>query len=226
MRSGDASQIIARAQPPPGHGPSHRVFRRVGESKDRTSDVRVVAATNRDWMQRIEEHAFREDLYYRIAVITVKLPPLRERSTDIPLLADGLLTQINSEFRKQEPGYKDKSLAKDAVAFIRKFSWPGNVRQLQNALTQAAVMTDREAIRKGDLVSALADSRVESEDPLELPLGDGFDIAQHLDSIHRHYIQRALEAAGGVKSRARKLLGVTSDQTFAAQLKRLGVPSD
>lgn len=220
------AKLLRALQPPPGFGPTHRVFRRVGEAKDRTSNVRVVAATNRDLMKRIEAHAFREDLYYRLAVITVKLPPLRDRSTDIPILAEGLLRQINAEFGKQEPGYKHKSLAVDAIAFLRKFTWPGNVRQLQNALTQAAVMTDRDVIRKGDIASAVSESRVVEQDSMERPLGDGFDIAKHLDAIHRHYIVRALEATGGVKSRARKLLGVTSDQTFAAQLKRLGVPAD
>lgn len=160
-------------------------------------------------------------VYYRLAVITVKLPRLSERSTDIPILADGLLKQINTEFRKQEPGYKHKSLSSDAVAFIRKFTWPGNVRQLQNALTQAAVMTDRDVIHKADLAAAVSESPTASSQYMDRPLGDGFNLAEHLDSVHRHYIQLALEASGGVKSKARKLLGIPSDQTFAAQLKRL-----
>lgn len=217
------AKLLRVLQPPPGGGPCQRVFRRVGESKDRTKNVRVVAATNRDLMKRVQQNKFREDLYYRLAVIMVKLPPLRDRSTDIPMIADTLLAQINAEFRKLEPGYKDKTLSKDAVAFIRKFQWPGNVRQLQNALTQAAVMTDRDVIRKGDLDSAISESPAASPDAMGLPLGDGFSISEHLDSIQRHYIQRALEATGGVKSRARKLLGVTSDQTFGAQLKRLKI---
>ncbi|MDX1928824.1 MAG: sigma 54-interacting transcriptional regulator [Pirellulaceae bacterium] len=217
------AKLLRALQSPPGKGPCHRVFRRVGESKDRISDVRVLAATNRDLIKRIQEHAFREDLYYRLAVITIKLPPLCERSTDISLLADELLKQINSEFAIQEPGYKPKSLSDDAQSFIRKFPWPGNVRQLYNALTQAAVMTDRDILRKGDIVAAVPEIPIAPTDVMERPLGDGFNLSEHLDSIHRHYIQRALEASGGIKSKARKLLGVPSDQTFSAQLKRLNL---
>lgn len=219
------AKLLRALQPPPGEGPSSRVFRRVGETKDRRSDVRIIAATNRDLIQRIQEHEFREDLYYRLAVIVLKLPALRERKTDIPFLVDVLLGQINAEFATQEPAYKPKMLSKDAITFVRQFDWPGNVRQLYNVLMQAAVMTDRQTIRKGDLSAGVVDSPAKQANAMELPMGDGFSIEDHLNMIRRHYIHRALEATGGVKSRARKLLGITSDQTFAAQLKRLNVDS-
>ena len=218
------AKLLRALQPLPGEGPCSRAFRRVGDSKDQQSDVRVVAATNRDLVRRIEEHEFREDLYYRLAVITLKLPPLRQRSTDVPLLAKSILSRINEQFRQQEPGYKDKTMAKDAIAFARQHDWPGNVRQLYNTLVQAAVMTDRISIRKSDLAAAVSESpKSQGDNPLDAPLSEGFSIDRQLEEIQRQFIIKALTQAGGVKSRARKLLGVASDQTFAAQLKRLKI---
>lgn len=218
------SKLLRVLQPPAGHGPCQRVFRRVGESNDRTSDVRVIAATNQDLLAAVENHLFREDLYYRLAVITLKLPPLRERKSDIPLLVEAFLRQINSEFRPQEPGYKDKSVSAAANAFVRRYTWPGNVRQLHNVLVQAAIMSAGDTIEAPDLEAALGVAlKAWQIDPLDHPLGDGFDLEAHLQDIQRHYLRRAMDEAGGVKTRAAQLLGIANYQTLDAQLKRLGV---
>jgi len=218
------SKLLRVLQPPPGTGPCHRVFRRTGETADRNSDVRVIAATNQDLLQAVENHRFREDLYYRLAVITLKLPPLRERKSDLPLLVEAFLKQINADFRRQEPGYKDKSISAAANAFVRRYAWPGNVRQLHNVLVQAAVMSAGDTIEPTDLEAALGVA-VEAWqiDPLDHPLGDGFDLEKHLQDIQRHYLRRAMDEAGGVKTRAAQLLGIANYQTLDAQLKRLGV---
>ena len=100
---------LLRVLQPPGQDPCHRVFHRLGDSKPITSNVRIIAATNRDLLQAIAEHRFREDLFYRLAVVTIPLPPLRERREDIPLLVDRLMTGINEQFTRQEPGFVHKT---------------------------------------------------------------------------------------------------------------------
>jgi DNA-binding NtrC family response regulator len=218
------SKLLRVLQPPPGEGPCHRVFRRIGETSDRASDVRVIAATNRDLLQEVGNLRFREDLYYRLAVISLKLPPLRERKSDISMLLEPFLGQINADFRRQEPGYRDKSISAAAIAFVRQYPWPGNVRQLYNALVQAAVMTADESIQPADLQAAVgASPQTDVIDPLDHSLGDGFDLEKHLQDIQRHYLRRAMEESGSVKSKAAQMLGIANYQTLDAQLKRLGV---
>lgn len=215
---------LLRVLQPPDHDPCHRVFYRVGDSKPLTSDVRIIAATNRDLLGAVSEQRFRSDLYYRLAVITIKLPPLRERRQDIPAIVATLMARINQSFERQEPGYRHKQVSRAAMEFVRKYPWPGNVRQLFNTLMQAAVMTDGEVIERSDLADAIAEvPGKETVDLLELPLGEGFSLEEHLEHIQRHYLRRAMEEAGGVKKRAAELLGYRNYQTLAAQLERLNV---
>jgi len=228
--AGDIQAKLLRVlQPPPDAPPCTREFQPLGSTRILRTDVRVVAATNRDLLTMVQDGAFREDLLYRLAVITIKLPPLRERRSDIAILAGTLLANINRDFARQEPGYKHKFLSDPAKSFVTKHDWPGNVRQLYNALLQAAVMSDNDALGADDLQAALAEmpmSRRAQDDPLGLPLGDGFCLAKHLEAIQCHYLQRALREAGGVKSRAARLLGMKNYQTLDAQLKRLRVVWD
>jgi DNA-binding NtrC family response regulator len=213
-----------RVLQPPENDPCRRVFCRVGDSRPLSSDVRVLAATNRDLLDCVARHQFREDLYYRLAVITLKLPPLRERRGDVPLIAARLLERINRNFARQEPGYRPRRLSDAAMEFIRKHPWPGNVRQLGNALTQAAVMADGELIDRGDVEDAIAEvPGVWEADPKEPPLGEGFSLERHLEEVQCRYLRRAMQQAGGVKRRAAELLGYRHYQTLAAQLERLGI---
>ncbi len=225
------AKLLRVLQPPPGTSPCTREFAPVGSVKTQRSDVRVVAATNRDVLAMIREGAFREDLFYRLAVITLKLPPLRERRTDIVAIAERLLGQINAEFARQdvrakEPGYKDKALSASAKAFVVRHKWSGNVRELYNALIQAAVMTDDPEIHDADLSAATVEMPSccdHLQDPAELPLGGDFSLEDHLISIHKSYLHRAMLEAKGVKARAARLLGMKNYQTLDAQLKRLGI---
>jgi DNA-binding NtrC family response regulator len=215
---------LLRVLQPPDNNPCQRVFYRVGDSRPLTSDVRIIAATNRDLLDCVARHQFREDLYYRLGVITIKLPPLRERREDIPLIAARLLERINRDFARQEPGYRPRRLSGSAVEYAKKHPWPGNVRQLCNTLTQAAVMTDEEVIDRRDLADAIAEVPGKPAVELrEIALGDGFSLERHLEEIQRHYLQRAMEEADGVKRRAAELLGYRHYQTLAAQLERLGI---
>lgn len=215
---------LLRVLQPPDDAPCHRTFHRVGDSKPLKSDVRIVAATNQDLLRAVAENRFRADLYYRLAVITVKLPPLRERREDVASIVGSLMERINRNFERQEPGYRHKKISGAAMEFVRKHPWPGNIRQLFNTLMQAAVMTDGEVIERPDVADAVAEVPGKTTvDLLELPLGESFSLEHHLEGIQRHYLRRAMEEAGGVKKRAAELLGYRNYQTLAAQLERLEI---
>lgn len=217
------AKLLRVLQPPDG-SPCRRVFSRVGDSRPLTSDVRIVAATNRELLECVARHQFREDLYYRLAVVTIKLPPLRERQGDVVLIAKRLLDRINREFTRQEPGFQPKRLSASAIGLVRGHAWPGNARQLYNTLVQAAVMTDGDVIERRDVEDAVAELPGRStQNALELPLGGAFSLDRHLEDIQRHYLQRALMEAGGVQRRAAELLGYRNYQTLAAQLERFGI---
>jgi DNA-binding NtrC family response regulator len=223
------AKLLRVLQPITGEGPAIRNVCRLGEEKDRKVDVRIIAATNRDLHEAITTGTFREDLYYRLAAVTITLPPLRDRRSDIAKIAEHLLGQINQQFAVEEPGYNHKSLSATAIAFVKDRVWPGNVRQLYNALVQAAVLTDGEKIGRRELAAALGempDTGDWIQRLTDRPLGDEFDLEEHLTSIRRAYLQRAMEEAGGVKAQAARLLGMKSYQTLDAQLKRLDVQGD
>ena len=220
-------KLLRVLQPLTGQGPSVRKFYRLGDTrKELTVNVRVVAATNVDPQEAIKSGELREDLFYRLAAMTVTLPPLRDRKTDIQKLAEHLLKQLNGQFSKEEPGYVHKSLSAPAIAFVKSHDWPGNIRQLYNALVQASVLTDGKTIGKGEIAAALSEMPNldgKSGDLLNRPLGDDFDLQDHLNMIHSHYLRRAMEEANGVKTKAAQLLNIPNYQTLAAQLERLDV---
>jgi DNA-binding NtrC family response regulator len=213
---GVQAKLLRVLQPPPGAGPCQRAFRRLGDERESTSDVRVIAATNRELRGEINEGRFREDLYHRLAVITIALPPLRERKSDIETLAVRLLEQINAQFQSEEPGYQYKKISPDAISFVKRHRWPGNVRQLYNVLLQAAVMAEGDCLDRAD--SAGSDGAV-----LDHSLGDGFAVDDLLNRVHAHYLRRAMRDAGGNKTKAARLLGVDNYQTLSNRLKALKV---
>lgn len=218
------AKLLRILQPPPGKGPCFREFTPVGGIATVRSDVRIIAATNVDLMDEVNTGGFREDLFYRLAVIKLKLPPLRDRKTDIPALADALLTEINADFRSQEPAYRDKSLSDPAKKFVTSYDWPGNVRQLRNTLVEAAVMACGDSIGVADIKAAIADvPGRKGHSVLDRPLGDGFCLQDLLEDVQRQYLQRAVEEAHGVKKQAAKLLGIENYQTLDAQMKRLKI---
>lgn len=222
---------LLRVLEPPAEGtPSLRRFRPVGAAEERSSDVRIVAATNRDLVAEINAGRFREDLYYRLAVVTINLPPLRERKQDIPALAEALMNRINRQLSAEgEPGYEHKSLSDAASRIVMQREWRGNIRQLYNALLQAAVMADDDVLDRLDIEAAVGEMAPlpgDRADAFGHPLGEGFDLEEHLNTIRRHYLRRAMEEAKGVKAEASRLLGITHYQTLDNQLKRLSVTGD
>jgi DNA-binding NtrC family response regulator len=200
------------------------VFRRPGNTMPTESDVRIIAGTSRDPPALIAENSFRSDLYHRLAVITIKLPPLRDRREDIPAIVEALMGRINRSFEGGGSGAGHKKLSRSAMKFVREHAWPGNVRQLFGTLRQAAVLADSDVIEGRDVAHSIVEVPAKAVvDLKELPLGDGFSVDKLLDEIHRHYLLRALEEGGGMLNRMSKLLGVDNYQTQAARLKRYGI---
>ena len=218
-------KLLRVLEPPHGGSPCDCVFRPVGGNEERKRNVRIIAATNRNLLAEIGTGRFREDLYYRLAVITIGLPSLRERRADISKIAAHLLERINDTFQRHDPSFRHKSISASTMEFVKRQDWPGNVRQLYNALLQSAAMTDGDTIDRGAIAGAVATVPSVSNSAFEdSPLGDNFSLEKHLEEIQRHYLKRAMTEANGVKSKAAEILGMKSYQTLDAQLKRLKVP--
>jgi two-component system response regulator PilR (NtrC family) len=184
-----------------------RRFRRLGGTDEVEADIRIIAATNRDLGKMVAEGSFREDLYYRINVIPVRLPPLRERVDDIPLLAEHFAARFASIMGKPIAGVSGA-----AMACLQAYTWPGNIRELENALERAVALERSASI----LVESLPES-VRASAALSVPpavAADafpsvGFDLEQHVQHIEREYIAEALRRSGGVKGKAADLLGMS-----------------
>ncbi len=219
------AKLLRVLQPPIGKEPCLREFYPVGADKPLRTDVRVIAATNKNLLSCVEQGSFREDLYYRLCAIIIKLPALRDRKMDIPILAKSLLEKINEDFSRQDKTYAHKKLSVSANKFVKTYYWTGNVRELYNVLLQSAVMSNREIIDKDEILAAISETPKQDSrfDILEHQLGDDFNLQKLLDEIQVHYLQRAMKESNGVKTKASTLLGMNNYQTLDAQLKRLGV---
>jgi DNA-binding NtrC family response regulator len=195
-----------------------REYERVGDSQTVKVDVRVIAATNSDLKRMVDAAAFREDLYYRLNVIPVRIPPLRERRADIPLLAQHFLDRLAAE---AAPGRGRVTLAQDAQQALMGYGWPGNVRQLENTIERAfALSPGRSQITLGDLPDEIRDSRPAMPDAeVDIPEG-GVDMEQLVSDFERTLIKRALGRTGGNKRQAADLLHVKRT-TLVEKLKRL-----
>ena len=196
---------------------------RVGANTPVKIDVRVIAATNRDLISEVKAGRFREDLFYRLAVAVLRLPPLAARANDITLLAERFIELINAE-SKDEPTFRPKRLAPGARNLLNAHNWPGNVRELYSTLRRAAIWTTGDVIREDDLREAMLESvSTETIEVLGRPLGEGLDLAGVIAEVARHYIERALDQARGNKSEAARLVGLPSYQTFTNWMERYGV---
>ncbi|MFV2074255.1 MAG: sigma-54 interaction domain-containing protein, partial [Thermoanaerobaculales bacterium] len=196
----------------------------VGSSRSRKVDVRLIAATNRSLVAEVAAGTFREDVFHRLAVAVLRLPPLRERREDLPLLVDHLLAQVNREGREQ-PGFVEKKLSVGARNLLVSQPWPGNVRELQNTLRRAAIWTPEATLKAEEIRDALLPiTRAGDENTvLGRPLGEGLDLPALLATVARHYLERGLDESHGNKTLAAELVGLPSYQTFSNWMKRYGV---
>jgi two-component system response regulator PilR (NtrC family) len=194
-----------------------RKYRRLGGTEEVDADIRVIAATNRDLAKMVAEGDFREDLFYRINVIPVRLPPLRERTEDIPLLAEHFAARFATQMGKQVAG-----ISGAALACLKAYAWPGNVRELENAIERAVALERTPSILVDSLPEQLrgaaSASPAGAAQPERFP-DAGFDLEQHVQHIEREYIAEALRRAGGVKVKAAELLGM-SFRSFRYYMKK------
>lgn len=182
----------------------------VGATEALPVNTRVLAATNRDLEEEIKRGAFRADLFYRLNVIAVHLPPLRQRTDDIPLLADSFLAR-SGQARHEAP----KVLAEDTLDALMAYAWPGNVRELENALERAVILSSGDTIRPDALPERVTARRAE---PL---VSERTPVSPTLEAIERAYIQWVLQNEGGNKSRAADMLGI-DPSTLYRKLARYG----
>lgn len=195
------------------------VITRVGASTECPVDVRLIAATHRDLQAGIAEHSFREDLYYRIAVGVLELPPLRERHGDLIRLIEHFLASIPASLKialdlRLSPGARNRLL---------RHTWPGNVRELHATLVRAALWTPDGLIDDAAIDEALTRGSKQPVAILDRPLGAGFDLDALLGEVERHYLQQAIALAGGAKTQASRLLGLGSHQVLTNRLRRHGM---
>jgi len=189
-----------------------RSFTRVGTTQALPVKARIIAATNRQLVMEIAEGRFREDLFYRLAVAVLKIPPLREREGDLSLLIERLLAQVNQD-GLEDPGYQQKNLSPGARNLMLAYHWPGNVRELLNTLQRAALWSETDTITDDDVREALLLFPARQEESvLDRPLASGFYLEELLGDVAKHYLRRALAETQGNKTRAAELLGFASYQ--------------
>ena len=188
----------------------HGECQRLGSADTEFVDVRIIAATNRNLMQMVDTGAFRRDLFYRLNIVPIQLPPLRQRKRDIPELTEHFLKQAAERNRSEAA-----KLSQDALEMLRKYHWPGNIRELRNVCEHVSAMLPDQEVRSEHL-------------PLELDGRDkpgsssGFELPEegiNMESLEIDLIQQALEYANGNKSEAARLLGLSRD-AFLYRLKK------
>ena len=180
-----------------------KAFRRIGGTVDIKVDVRVIAATNKQLEKAIEEKKFREDLYYRLNIITVDVPSLRERRDDVPLLVDHFLKRFATEFRKPAAQVSPEALAK-----LKGYDWPGNVRELRNAIERAVLLGGGDRVEAEDVILGRSAPAPEPGKRMFTLPSKGFK----LEELERDLVTQALERTGGNQTKAGELLGMTRDQ--------------
>ena len=191
-----------------------KAIRAVGAQRETAVDVRILSATHRNLNELVRGGKFREDLYYRINVIELRVPPLRERPEDIALLAEHILGRLAA------PGRKPAKLAADGAALLQSHSFPGNVRELENILERATTLAEGELIHAAD-IQLQAPTEDEEHEPTTAP-PTGQPLGKHLDEVEKEAIRKALEQARYNKTAAAKLLGMSFRQ-LRYRIKKLGL---
>jgi len=180
-----------------------RKVRRVGGADEIPVDVRIIAATNQDLKKRIQEGKFREELFYRLNVISIDMPPLRKRVEDIPILIAHFLQKYCDKM-----GKRPKRFTPDVVGLLEGYAWPGNIRELENVIERIVAIEDRETVTAACLPQEIVSPQKKKLETQEL-FAPGFNLTRHLDEITKKYIQEALAVTGGSLQKAAPLLGLS-----------------
>jgi len=192
-------------------------FERLGGTKTIKCDIRVIAATNKNLDKLVEKGSFREDLYYRLKVIPVEIPPLRERRSDIPLLIHHFL-----EMMSKSRGKKIKGISKDVVKAFMDYDWPGNVRELENIIERMVILSDGDELTVQDIPDRILQRHPGEDMGQAIIPDDGFSLSNAINEYERLLIIRALEKADWVKNRAAKLLNMNRT-TLVEKIKKQGI---
>jgi two-component system response regulator PilR (NtrC family) len=195
-----------------------RAIRRVGGNDEIPVDARVIAATNRDLSDAIQKGTFREDLYYRINVIPVELPPLRQRKDDIPILSEHFVAKFCERM-----GLPAKKISGEAMRALEKYSWPGNVRELENVMERAIALEPSEVLSPRSLPEAVVLGISTGAGAVELP-PEGMKLEEHLEAIGKSLMLQALERCNGVQTQAAELLHM-STRSFRYYAKKYDLMS-
>ena len=187
-----------------------KTFRRVGGVSDIEVNVRIISATNKNIHELIEKKLFREDLYFRLNVLSINVPPLRERREDIPLLVDHFLKKFAGDTMR---------FSQDAVKLLQNYKWQGNIRELENIIERLALLCDGEIIGIEHLPEEIR--AIESAADVTMPT-DGMDFEKLIEDMEKAYLLKALEKTNGVKTEAAKLLNLTF-RSFRHKLKKYGI---
>jgi len=195
-----------------------KTFLRIGGAKEITVDVRIVSATNQDLEAKVREKQFREDLYYRLNVIPIRIPPLRDRQEDIPLLADHFLHKYARAFGKEV-----RKISPYALELLTRYPFPGNVRELENIIERGVALETTNIILPENLILSGSPGRPPEAGPISVPEipDEGFDLNEALAAYEIALIRKALKQAGGSKTKAAKLLNVSFD-SFRYRMEKLG----
>ena len=180
-----------------------RKYRRLGGVEEMEAAMRVITATNQDLTKMIADGKFREDLFYRINVIPIHLPPLRERGEDIPLLADYFLTKYRDQMGKSIHG-----ISQESMDLLEGYEWPGNIRELENVVERAVALEKSQAILPDSLPEHIQKRVSKGSAAAGLLPESGFNLEEHVEGLERGYITQALQRAGGVQIKAAELLGI------------------
>lgn len=194
-------------------------YTRLGDSDDRSSDFRLITATNKNLISEVAHGRFREDLFYRVAIGVLQLPPLRSRHGDLGFMVDSLLQTL----AKEHPVLQGKNISYLAKKVIKKHRWPGNIRELKATLLRAALWANSDCIDESEMQQALFTIEDKQDSLLDREIVQGFDINDILSEIERRYIIKALEQTDGNKSKVTRLLGYNNHQTLSNRLKKLGI---
>ena len=200
-----------------------RTFTPIGAEKPIKVDARIISATNRSLINEVNEGDFREDLFFRLAVATLNLPPLRAREGDMIIMIDSLMKSVQTDMLeiKEE---NHKKLSVNAKKILVNHTWPGNVREMQNTIARAVLWSDGKTISDKDAREAILVCHASAkQDLLSQPMDDDFNLQFLLEKVERHYVQRALEEAHWKKAPAARKLGMKNYQNLSLKMKKYGI---
>jgi two-component system response regulator HydG len=183
-----------------------REFERVGGTTTLKVDVRIISATNKNLQERVEQGSFREDLYYRLVIVPMTIPPLRDRRDDIPLLVNAIMHRLEKKHRKGI-----KKITPKALETLQRYAWPGNIRELENLLEQLYIFCEGDTLDIDNLPNFLKNSPSSGKMALDLGL---FSLPEILDQTELQLLQKAIQQAGGIKTRMAKILGIKTSALY------------